>query len=281
MDKAFTAMLVPGDKTAEQVFAEEWSFEKILTGNEKFTKADLDPDLLPARDPGMPVSENYLTFLSLKAKGLIMLKALREKLLPQIESVLGTQVPIVLQNQDGEGDQFIGFIDFVIKLKGYDKPIIGDLKTSSVKYEADSVKKSMQLSVYTYEAGTKYGTNLAGFFVISKKLTKTRHQTCLKCGHEEINSRAKTCTKELPKRCGGAWDVRLTFNSDLTIIIDSIDTEQEDQVLNEIDTAHSNIKNGIFEQNFNSCINKYHKKCVYYELCRTGSMTGLVIKDPK
>lgn len=280
IDKAFGVMLAGGDYN--KTFLEEWSMTKILTGNEKFSKSDLDSDLLPARDPGLQVSENYLTFLSLRTKGQIILDALHKKLMPQIESVLAVQAPISLANQDGEGDEFIGFIDLIVKLKGYDKPIIADLKTTSVKYEKDSVKKSPQLTIYTYAAGEKYNTNLAGFFVVSKKLIKTKHQTCKSCGHKEINSRAKTCTKENPKRCGGEWEVQLTFDADVDIIIDEITTVQENAVLDTIDNAHSLIKQGVFEQNKGNCIHPvYRKKCPFYGLCHEGKMDGLVIKGEK
>jgi hypothetical protein len=280
IDKAFTAMLIPGEKSAEQVFLEEWTADKILTGNEKFSKSDTDLDLLDEIEKGFG-NENTNAFLSLKAKGLIILKALREKLLPKIEKVYGVQVPIELKNQDGEGDSFIGFIDFIIKLQGYDKPIIGDLKTTTVKYEADSVKKSPQLTAYTYAKGSEFNTNLAGFFVASKKITKTRHQTCTVCGFQDTNSRAKSCTNEAPKRCGGQWDVRLTFDADVSILVDEIGEEQENEVLNSIDESHALIKQGVFEQNFQSCINKYHRKCPYYALCHEGKMDGLVVKGEK
>jgi hypothetical protein len=290
IDKAFTAMLIPGEKSAEQVFLEEWTEEKILTGNEKFSKSDLDMDLLgPDYMHGLKrTDDSYLTFVSLQLKGLIILKALREKLLPKIEKVYGVQVPIELKNQDGEGDSFIGFIDFIIKLKGYDKPIIGDLKTTTVKYEADSVKKSPQLTAYTYAKGSEFNTNLAGFFVASKKITKTRHQTCTVCGFKDVNSRAKSCTKADPlkaksiTRCGGQWDTVLTFDADVSILVDEIGEVQENEVLNSIDESHALIKQGVFEQNLNSCIHPiYKKKCVYYDLCREGKMDGLVVKGEK
>jgi hypothetical protein len=288
IDKAFTAMLIPGEKTAEQVFLDEWTEEKILTGNEKFSKSDLDMDLIPDWAALRLIDENKLTFESLKAKGLIILKALREKLLPKIEKVYGVQVPIELKNQDGEGDSFIGFIDFIIKLQGYDKPIIGDLKTTTVKYEADSVKKSPQLTAYTYAKGSEFNTNLAGFFVASKKITKTRHQTCTVCGFKDTNSRAKSCTKADPEkaktisRCGGEWDVRLTFDADISILVDEIGEEQENEVLNSIDESHALIKQGVYEQNFQSCIHPvYRKKCPYYALCHEGKMDGLVVKGEK
>lgn len=278
MDKAFTAMLIPGPKTPEEVFGEEWEFNKILNNNPKFSKSDLDEDLLHANQiVGFNTDEK--SFFSLQKKGHIMLKALREKVLPNIEEVIAVQEPITLTNQNESGDEFIGFIDFVLKYKGYDKPLIGDLKTSSVLYKPSSVKESPQLGVYTYASQEKFKTDLAAFFVVGKKIRKIRHQTCTKCGHNEVNSRAHTCPATIAgKRCEGKWDVRLEFDADVTVIVDQITAKEEQDVIKLVDDAYNKIKAGEFHQNWNSCINKYHQKCPYYDYCRSGSMNGLVRK---
>lgn len=279
IDKAIGALLVPGEKSPEEVFLEEWTATKILTSAATFSKSDLDPDLLPDRDPGMQVSENLLAFLSLKQKGLLFIKAFREKVMPKIKSVKAIQKPISLVSQDGSSDEFIGFIDFVAEIEGYDKPVILDLKTSSVKYAPDSVKKSPQLTIYTYAAGQEYGTNLAGFVVLNKKIVKIKNQTCTKCGNTELNSRKKTCDKEVKGvRCHGDWETKLTFDVNVDIIVDEITDAEENEVLSVMDKVHEDIKVGVFEQNFQSCVHPiYRKKCPYYALCHEGKMDGLKI----
>lgn len=276
VDKAFSAMLVPGEKTPEAIFLEEWEKAYGNNPNATFSKSDLDEEL--ANTPQE----------SLKQKGLLMLKALREQILPQIETVYSVQEPITLENQDESGDSVIGFIDLVVKLKGYDKPIIMDLKTSSVVYKPDSVKESQQLTLYTYAVGEKYKTNLAGFIVLNKKIRKTRTKKCQSCGASFLGSRLKTCSQEVPfvspvpmnVRCNGEL-IETTENSvDTQIIVDEVSPEAEDKVLNTLDTTLSDIRAEKFEQNPNSCIHPiFRTKCPYYDLCHNDSMAGLFKKE--
>lgn len=288
IDKAFSRMLVPlpGDteEAPYKIFQEEWSRDKILTENFKFSKSDIDEDLLGDTEASL-CTEPQKAFHSLYAKGNLMLKTLREKLMPQIEEVLGVQVPIVLKNQDESGDEVIGYIDFIIRLKGYPTPIIGDLKTSSVLYTPESVKESQQLTIYTFAKGEEFKTRLAGFFVLGKKIKKNKKKICTECGHENT-PQAKSCTKEnvpkmtssgvLPSRCSGALNTTMNPEAELTIIIDEIPLEKEDEILTTIDTAHKDIKEGKFDQNFSSCTNKYFQKCCYYSLCHEGKTDGLL-----
>lgn len=288
MDKAFTAMLIPGDKTSEEVFLEEWSPEKIITPNFKWNKSDIDEELLEK-----DMDTDYQAFHSLKAKGLLMLKALREKVMPNIEHVYSVQEPIKLANQDSSGDEFIGYIDFVVKWKGYDKPIIFDLKTATVPYKADSVRTSQQLTIYTYAAGDSYKTNLAGYVVLAKKIRKNRKQTCEICGHKAESSRTKKCDNSIElrredasiykHRCNGEWIQTVEFDVDVKIIIDEIPEQGSDSVLELIDNTHANIKAENFEQNLSSCMHPiYRTQCPYYNYCHNGqSMVGLVKKEDK
>ncbi len=287
MDKAFTAMLIPGDKTPEAVFSEEWSPEKILTPNFKWNKSDIDEELLPEHQNLMTDAQK--AFESLNSKGFLMLEALRKKVMPNIEHVYSVQEAITLENQDSSGDQFIGFIDFVVKWKGYDKPIIFDLKTATVPYKADSVRTSQQLTIYTYAAGDKYKTNLAGYVVLAKKIRKNRTKKCQSCGASFLGSRAKTCTENVPSgaalpyrsvRCEGDFVETVEFDVDVQIIIDEIPEQGSDSVLELIDNTHKAIRNEEFEQNTSSCTHPvYRTKCPYYDYCwNIKSMVGLVKK---
>lgn len=298
MDKAFTAMLIPGDKTPEEVFLEEWSPEKILTPNFKWNKSDIDDELVSDIDFGSDANnpEAMYAFHSLERKGILMLNALREKVMPNIEHVYSVQEPIKLANQDSSGDEFIGYIDFVVKWKGYDKPIIFDLKTATVPYKADSVRTSQQLTIYSYAAGDKYKTNLAGYVVLAKKIRKNRTKKCCECGAEFFNSRLKTCSMEEPVetcedttpgmklyRCNGELKESVKFDVDVQIIIDEIPEQGSDSVLELIDNTHANIRAENFEQNTSSCTHPiFRTQCPYYNYCwNNQSMIGLVKKEDK
>lgn len=276
IDQAFAAMLLPSDRTPEKAFELAWNKKRILTGNERFSKADLDTELLTEEE--LKLSVNEQSFISLKRKGELMIKALREQVMPNIEKVIAVQHRVKLENQDDSGDAFIGVIDFVVKYKGYDKPIIMDLKTSSVKYKPESVKESQQLCIYVYAAGEEFKTDLAGYVVLDKKIRKTRTKTCTKCSHTVVNNTSKTCNNDVNnKRCGAEWKTNTAFSVDVYTIVDSIHIDTEEKVLDLIDKSHDEIKRGVFVQNWDSCISPtYHRKCAYYEYCRSGSMEGLV-----
>ena len=284
IDQAFTEMLTPSDpdgRTPEEIFKAALTLQAI-NPNVKYSKADLDMELIsPEMQEKFKDDVQALSWLSLEAKGLLMIKALREKVLPKIKKVHSTQEPVSLGNSDASGDEFIGFIDLVVNFEGYDKPIIFDLKTSSVKYEPESVKESQQLCIYSYAAGDKYKTKLAGYIVLQKKIRKIRTKTCTSCKHVTINSSAKTCDNKDAggERCGQPWSVVTTFDVDVDIIVDEIDPKTEDTVLNLMDDTHSKIKEGHFPQDISSCFNKkFHSRCEFYDLCFSNSMVGLVKK---
>jgi hypothetical protein len=274
IDKAFVQMLSPDTtKTPEDIFYEEWQKNHpVRNPNAKFTKSDYDEDLVNATGlDTFGADDDTLAWLSLQEKGLLMLKALREKLLPQIEEVLSVQEMITLKNQDDSGDEVIGYIDFVIRLKGYDSPIIGDLKTSSIVYTPESVKESQQLTIYTYAAGEKYGTRLAGFFVLSKKIKKNKKKVCKSCGLETTVTQTKKCPT-----CSTLLITEMNPEAELSIIIDEIPVAKEEEILCTIDQAHKDIKEEKFEQKFSGCTNKYFQKCVYYNLCHNNDAAGLL-----
>lgn len=280
VDKAFTAMLT-GSDNPEALFISEW---KLTTDNPNttYTKADLDMELIPSEFYSLHSDDvRQLSGMSLQVKGLLMIKALREKILPKITKVHSTQEAIALGNTDESGDSFIGFVDFIADYEGYDKPIIFDLKTSSVKYAPESVQESQQLTIYTYAAGDKYNTKLAGYIVLSKKIRKIRTKVCSDCKHTVVNNTSKTCNNIIAnsERCGGAWDITVEFDVDVDVIIDTIPSKTEEIVLDLMDNTHAKIKAGEFPQNPDSCFNKkYHRRCVYYDLCHSNSMEGLVKK---
>jgi hypothetical protein len=266
IDKAFEVMLVHGLEAAKFQFNSIWSRENVLTGNEEFTKSDYDEFLLEESELSLP--DNERTFITLQRRGLIILDSLHTNFLPLIEHVYSTQERIRLTNSNESGDSFIGLVDFVIKLKGYDKPIIGDLKTTSVKYKEDSVRTSPQLTMYTHALEEKYNTRLAGYFVVNKKLTKVK-----KCHDCTLDFTGKN--NQLCKQCGK--ELSVTYTSGFNYIVDEIPRQTEDEVIDKLDESYHKIKAGVFEQNRESCIHPiYKRRCPYYNLCWSNSMEGLI-----
>lgn len=233
---------------------------------------------------GLPEDEkkylNLANWLCLRRKGFLMLDAFQTKVMSKITEVLGVQVKVELKNEDG--DSIIGYADLVARVRGYDHPVVLDVKTSTKEYDKDSVLVSPQLTLYVHDLSEKYeGTRLAGFLVMRKIILKNKTKKCLTCGHDGTGGKHKRCDAERDgKRCNGEWDVKINPEVQVQIIIDQIPQRTEDIVLENADYINTAIKNGVFHRSFGSCVRPYGK-CTYYNLCYFGKKDGLVTIDPK
>lgn len=208
---------------------------------------------------------NKANWFSMLRKGLLMLDKAIELIDENVEEVLGTQVEVNLEN--GEGDSIVGFADFVVKWKGYEQPIVFDLKTSSIDYAEDSAKTSAQLSLYLHDLRDKYNTNTVGYMVLHKRVKKNTTKTCSVCGHDGSGSRHKTCNATMEgKRCSGEWESSVSFDIKHQIIIDEPDPVVENMILNNMDSVAHSIKAEVIFKNLNAC-EKPWGKCPYYALC--------------
>lgn len=107
---------------------------------------------------------NYMCWLSLKRKGLMLIQAYKEQVMPSIDKVYSIQKDILLPNETG--DAIRGKIDFIASFIGDDNIYIVDNKTSSKPYSEDSVRTSDQLAIYCEAENT----NKAAYIVVEKKL---------------------------------------------------------------------------------------------------------------
>lgn len=108
---------------------------------------------------------NYVTWLTLVEKGLLMIEAYRTQIMPQIFEVYSIQESISLPNE--AGDEVTGLIDFTCSF--VDDPgtmYVCDNKTSSKPYKASQTGESPQLATYCEYKGT----NKAAYVVIEKKI---------------------------------------------------------------------------------------------------------------
>jgi hypothetical protein len=218
-------------------------------------------------------------WLSMFNKGRLLLKGFMDWVDENVEEVLGTQVKIELE--DGDGNKVPGLADFVIKLKGYDKPVLVDLKTSARYYPRNSVKESEQLGLYYFYLKQSQYPDMerAAYLVLNKQIKKNRVKTCLKCG-TVTTGREKTCAVGTKKdRCNGEFSVDTTLEAVVQYIHDEI---PEDFILATIDKfniAVDKIKEGNFEPCWDKCDNYYGRRCPYFEYCRSGAMDGLKKKE--
>lgn len=198
--------------------------------------------------------ENYLkkaSYFSLKNKGLKMIEAYNEMVIPHLDEVIEVQKRLNVKNP--EGDSFVGCMDLLAKIKvdkaakhsfeafnKYDgETVMFDNKTSSVTYKDDSVRTSKQLATYHEMAKKDYDFSDSGFIVIPKNLRK----------------------KKEPK-------------VNIQVLIDRIEDDFIQETISEYGTVYEGIKDGEFPRNKESCISKFGK-CPYYDLCHNGTTEGL------
>lgn len=217
---------------------------------------------------------NLLNWRCMRRKGILMIEAYQDHIMPLLEEVLASQERIVLLND--EGDIIRGVVDLVAKVKGFG-PVILDNKTSTIKYTDNAVLESEQLGLYVHCLQDVYNTTKAGFIVLNKNIKKNRIKICQKCGHDGTNGRARTCDTEIQgKRCHGKWTETVDPEIEVTMFIDDIPEERQLEVIEKFDTTNQLIKSGVFEKNLKSCDNQYGRRCDYYDLCHSNSMDGLV-----
>lgn len=192
-------------------------------------------------------------WLCCKRRGPVMLAAFQKEILPQIEEVLGAQVPIDITNDDD--DQVTGFIDFIAKLKGIKGPIIMDLKSAGKLYEEHDLDTSDQLGIYALAEGIR---NI-GYWVVLKKMSY--EVTCDKCGHLRENYRKQNCEK-----CEkGKYSKRKPYTA-TQVLTKQISDEFLESIQRDYSEVLMAIKNKVAWKNKKSCFN-YGTKCEFYDHC--------------
>lgn len=233
-------------------------------------KSAIGYDLLPKDSK---VLLNKANWLSMLRKGDLMLDEAVRVIDNNLIKVHGTQVKVSLDN--GIGDEIIGFADIVADWRGYDTPIVLDVKTSSIKYDPNSVKVSPQLSLYVHGLSDIYKTRRAGYFVLSKHIKKDKNKICSKCGYDGSGASHRTCPNEIDGvRCKGEWIIKISKQAVSDIIIDEIPERTEEIVIENMDMVNKSIKAGIYLRNLGSCVKPWGK-CPYYDLCYHNSEKGL------
>jgi len=306
IDKACENYMLDRDVVkCKAMYKEEWD-KNEPTSSEHTWKVeyhvnDFDPELVPESNHNLIIKDTvyatasdlikdgkekeriaYANWLSMFYKAQLLINTFIEWVDENVEEVLGCQIPIELE--DEEGNKVPGLADFVIKIYGYDKPILVDLKTSARYYDRNSVKESEQLGLYFfYLKQTKFpDMERAAYLVLSKQIKKNRTKTCLKCGHV-TTGREQTCAEggKGKNRCNGDFSVDIRPEAVLQYIHDEIPTGFIQDTINKFNISVEAIKSGKFEPCWTSCDNYYGRRCPYYDYCRTGEMSGLVDKKEK
>ena len=229
---------------------------------------------------------NFANWLCLNRKGQYMLREFKHIFDKNVEEVLGTQVKIDLENENG--DSVVGFADFVFKWKGIEKPVVFDLKTSGMDYAEDAVVKSPQLGLYVFSLSDKYeNTRNAGFIVLNKNIVKNRTKICSVCGNDGSKGRFKTCDNMLqilkdskPGRCGGDWNESFKPEARSQVLVDAVSEVFVERVVENFNDVQKAIKAEVFPRCWGSCI-KYNGAvvCSFYKICHDNVFEDLEVKE--
>jgi len=231
-----------------------------------WTKSDVDPLL------GKTARE------SLIAKGKLMIRDYKLKVLPRIKKVITVQEKTFIVN--AEGDKIEGALDLIVEWED-GRILLMDNKTASRPYEPDSAGKSPQLTLYYWTEKAKYNLDAVGYITLSKRINHNQKKICKSCGYDGSGARHETCPNKIgTKRCDGEWAISYSPECEVDVIINDVDEKVVDETFALLDNANHGITNDIYEQNKNSCYGKYGR-CIYFDLCSRDSMEGLEILEQK
>lgn len=223
---------------------------------------------------------NFTNWLCMRKKGRLMLSEAMKWIDENIIELLGTQVKVDLENS--EGDSILGFADLVARVKGYDKPVILDFKTSARAYEEDAVKKSPQLALYVFSLKENYEqTNTAGFVVFQKNIRKNKEKTCSVCGHDGTGGRHKKCDNIIQgSRCNGDWIEKINPTAVIQTLINEIDQHFQEVVVENYNEVNKGVKAEIYPRNWKSCV-QYNGviTCPYFNYCHHNKLDGIIIPE--
>lgn len=205
---------------------------------------------------------NFLQRRSLAGRGLLMLEAYEREILPRIGNIKSIQKQIILKNE--EGDELIGFVDFIADFDGAGVTII-DNKTSGRPYPADAVSTSQQFGIYCEAESIPK----AAYVVMLKNIKFENHNLCNMCHHTEI-SRKRLCPI-----CSSDFITKIEKRVDIQVISGKIDDDKQEALFGAIDMILNKIKNEDFEERWEACDNQFGRKCPYYDYCRNKDMKGL------
>lgn len=220
---------------------------------------------------------NRCSWLSMKRKGKILLEAFKEQFFPKIKKVHALQKRSKIDDSYN-GDSLIGYIDMIVEIEGYDKPIIFDLKTSGMLYDDHMINSSQQLTLYAAMEGHNYNTNLVGYVVLFKNIQKDIVNTCNKCGNKKSTSH-RTCEVTTNNvRCGGEWIESKIPRPTVQVMVRERSEEQIKDYLADASNIMLAMRNKIVFKNVNKCLDWYGSRCPMYSICHKGDSTGLVKK---
>lgn len=161
---------------AKELFLNKWmnptiNYKKITKDYEKYinySKSDSIEDFL------LEKSDDNNPHTILMRKGLSMLDAYYEQIIPRIKKVIGTQVKYETFNDIGDKIVGVGDLECIWEDGSH---VLFDNKTSSAKYKETKIKEEGgQLALYDMISNFK--NEEVGYIVIPKKFRKLKEPIC-------------------------------------------------------------------------------------------------------
>lgn len=229
-----------------------------LLNPEKSAEEEFDKAFAAVKN-GAALEGNLLKFyhrviwLSCRRRGIYMIKAFKDQILPKVTKVHSTQKATSIAND--AGDTSIGYIDYILEIEGVDGPVIFDCKTAGKYYTSHDLSSSDQLRSYAAAEGLR---NI-GYLVLLKGISCDRH--CDQCGAKRESGRAQKCSA-----CGKGKYTILKPYGETQVLTKSLEEKEVEDVLDDFSDVLTAIENKVKFKNPQSCFN-FNKKCEYYDVC--------------
>lgn len=219
-------------------------------------KGDKRPNLLELK------LYNRIMWECSRIRGCIMIKAFHDKILPDIEEVVIVEGEPAIQKKiqmtNEQGDQITAYPDFVVRIKGYDKPIILDLKTAARFYDNHTLNTSEQLKTYDAALMEELDHPLAGYCVLLKSIKVLKK--CDNCGAYRVGL-SKNC-----KECSKGKYVVPELDGEVQLMVKSFEEVELEEIMEEYQSVATAVKAGVDYKNPDSCM-KFGRPCEFYEHC--------------
>ncbi len=206
---------------------------------------------------------NRAAWLACMVRGYLMIEAFRDQILPEIEEIIEIDGKVALQQKvsmkNEDGDEIVGYPDYVVRIKGVEKPVILDLKTASTAYVDHAIKTSDQLKTYAAALHEVLGDVAVGYAVLIKRIGIDKR--CDKCNHLRESGVAKNC-----KKCKGGKYKKHDFNAKTQLLIQEFDFDELEDTLEEYMNIALAIKHKVNFKNPTNC-HAYGRVCEYYQAC--------------
>jgi len=217
---------------------------------------------------------NRCSWLSLKRKGHLLIEAFKVQFLPKVKNVLATQERASIKDPN-TGDSIQGYIDMVLEIEGYDKPVIFDLKTAARPYTEEQIELGAQLTLYAGMNGGKYNTDLVGYVVLCKNIEKIEDSKCKTCGHTKTG-RHKTCDNIINgQRCEGEWLTKKIPKPNVQVLVKQKTQQEINDLFMDVGNILVAMKQEIVYKDISKCNNWFGSKCPYYDACHHNDTSGL------